>query len=237
MSRLVLLRHAQSMWNLEGRFTGWKDVDLSPGGIADARAAGVALRCSGYAFDVAYTSMLKRAIRTLWIVLEEMDLMWIPVVTCWQLNERSYGALEGRSKREIEEIYGSEQVHRWRRGFRERPPPLDADAYLGLQRDPRYAGLQGTQIPRSESLEDALLRVQPCWQNMISSDLKRGKNVLVVSHGNTLRALVKLIDGISDEEIVLLEMPTGVPLVYELDGGLRPMARMYLRKGNNGTTR
>jgi 2,3-bisphosphoglycerate-dependent phosphoglycerate mutase len=229
MSRLVLLRHAQSLWNLEGRFTGWKDVDLSPKGMAEAMAVGRVLRCSGYTFDVAYTSLLKRAIRTLWIVLEEMDLMWIPVVTCWQLNERSYGALEGQSKRETEERYGKEQVHRWRRGFRERPPSLDVEAYLRLQRDPRYEGLEGIQIPKSESLEDVLVRLKPCWQNMIATDLKKGKKILIVSHGNTIRALVKLIEGIGDEEIEKIEMPTGVPLVFELDGDLRPKARFYLR--------
>lgn len=233
MSRLVLLRHAQSLWNLEGRFTGWKDVDLSPEGLSEARHAGKVLRCSGYTFDVAYTSLLKRAIRTLWIVLDEMDLMWIPVVTCWQLNERSYGALEGRSKKETEERYGKEQVHRWRRGFKDRPPSNDEEARISLKHDPRYEKLEGISIPKSESLEDTLSRLKPCWQSMIASDLKKGKKVLIVSHGNTLRAMVKLIEGIGDEEIEKVEMPTGVPLVYDLDGDLRPQACFYLRSEDN----
>jgi 2,3-bisphosphoglycerate-dependent phosphoglycerate mutase len=229
MPELVLLRHAQSLWNLEGRFTGWKDVDLSPKGMAEAREAGRAMKRAGYAFRVAYTSMLKRAIRTLWIVLEEIDLMWVPVHACWQLNERSYGALEGRSKRETEEIYGSEQVHRWRRSFRERPPPLNEESYLNLLHDPRYEGLDCRHIPRSESLEDALVRIKPCWYGAISDDLRSGKDVLVVSHGNTIRALVKLIEDLGDEEIEKVEVATGVPLVYVLDGNLRPIEHFYLK--------
>jgi 2,3-bisphosphoglycerate-dependent phosphoglycerate mutase len=229
MSRLILLRHGQSLWNKEGRFTGWKDVDLSAEGIAEARRAGRLLRCSGYAFDVAYTSFLKRAIRTLWIVQEETDLMWIPVVPCWQLNERCYGALEGKSKKETEERYGDEQVHLWRRGFKERPPALDDEAHLCMRCDPRYVMLESAQIPRTESLEDTLQRMLPCWQNMIAPDLRNGMRVIIVSHGNTLRALVKLIDGISDEEIERVEVPTGISQVYELDEDLRPKARFFLR--------
>ncbi len=228
MSKLVLLRHAQSLWNLEGRFTGWKDIDLSQKGIAEARAAGRTLKCRGYTFDLADTSVLRRAIRTLWMVLDEMELMWIPIGASWQLNERSYGALEGRSKREIEEIYGMEQVHRWRRGFKDRPPSLDHESYLRLLRDPRYRGLEREQIPRSESLEDVLLRIGPCWQDAIALDLKNGKNVLVVSHGNTLRALIKLIEGIGDEGIERVEVPTGVPLAYELDRDLKLLERFSL---------
>lgn len=230
MSALVLLRHAQSLWNLEGRFTGWKDIDLSPDGEAEAYAAGKLLKKNACIFDVAYTSLLKRAIRTLWIVLDETDQMWIPAVKSWRLNERCYGALEGRSKRETEEKYGREQVHRWRRGFKDRPPALDEESRLRLWRDPRYAGLQSAQIPTAESLEEALERLKPLWHEMIACDLENGKNVLVVSHGNTLRALCKLIDGISDEEIEKVEIPTGLPLVYRLKESLRPKERFYLRK-------
>lgn len=229
MPRLFLLRHGQSLWNKEGRFTGWKDVDLSPEGIDEARRAGRLLRCSRCTFDVAYTSFLKRAIRTLWIVQEEADLMWVPVVPCWQLNERSYGALEGKSKNETEERYGKEQVHLWRRGFRERPPAIDEETHLCLHCDSKYAGLEMAQIPRTESLEDALQRMLPCWQNMIAPDLKKGKSVLIVSHGNIIRALIKQIEGISDEEIVNVEVPTGVSQVYELDEDLQPKAHFYLR--------
>jgi 2,3-bisphosphoglycerate-dependent phosphoglycerate mutase len=229
MPRLVLLRHGQSLWNLEGRFTGWTDVDLSQEGIEQARRAGRRLRCSGCTFDVAYTSLLKRAIRTLWLVLEEMNLMWIPIMPSWRLNERCYGALEGMSKVEIEKMYGAQQVHMWRRGYRDRPPTMDEDARLCRLYDPRYARLEGSQIPRTESLEDTLTRVLPCWQSAIASDLKKDKRVLIVSHGNTLRALIKMIDDISDEGIVDVEVPTGAPLLYELDGDLRPKAHSYLR--------
>lgn len=229
MPRLVLLRHGQSLWNMEGRFTGWVDVDLSQEGIEQARRTGRLLRCSGCAFDVGYTSLLKRAIRTIWLVLEEMNLMWIPIIPCWQLNERCYGALEGASKDETEKIYGTQQVHLWRRGYRERPPAMDEDAHLCLQSDPRYAKLDSSQIPRTESLEDDLVRLLPLWQNTIASDLKEGKRVLIVSHGNTLRALIKIMEGISDEGIVDVEVPTGVPYLYELDADLRPKAHYYLR--------
>jgi 2,3-bisphosphoglycerate-dependent phosphoglycerate mutase len=229
MTQLVLLRHGQSLWNLEGRFTGWKDIDLSQKGIAEAKQAGRVLKSSGYTFDAAYTSMLKRAIRTLWIVLDKTDLMWIPVVKCWQLNERNYGALEGRSKRRTEERYGKEQVHKWRRSFKDRPPSIDQESYLCLQRDPRYSGLESTQTPTTESLEDTLARLKPCWRNIIASDLNKGKKVLIVSHGNTLRALIKLIEGIGDEEIEKVEIPTGIPLVYSLDEDLIPIEHFYLR--------
>lgn len=229
MPRLVLLRHGQSLWNMEGRFTGWKDVDLSQEGIEQARRAGMRLQCSGCSFDVAYTSQLKRAIRTLWLVLEEMNMMWIPIIPSWRLNERSYGALEGMSKSETEKIYGSSLVHLWRRGYRERPPAMDEDAHLCLQHDPRYAKLDSAQIPRTESLEDTLFRLQPFWQSTIVPNLKKDKNILIVSHGNTLRALIKMIDSISDEGIVDVEVQTGVPQVYELDEDLRPKAHSYLR--------
>lgn len=229
MPRLVLLRHGQSVWNMEGRFTGWMDVDLSQEGIEQARRAGRLLRCSGCSFDVSYTSLLKRAIRTLWLVQEEMNLMWMPIIPCWQLNERCYGALEGESKEETEKKYGTQQVHLWRRGYKDRPPAMDEDAYLCRQHDPRYAKLDSSQIPRTESLEETLARLLPLWQNTIASDLKKDKSVLIVSHGNTLRALIKIIESISDEEIVNLEVPTGMPYLYELDADLRPKAHYYLR--------
>jgi 2,3-bisphosphoglycerate-dependent phosphoglycerate mutase len=228
MPRLVLLRHGQSLWNREGRFTGWTDVDLSSKGAEEAKEAGRILKSRGYTFDQAYTSVLKRAIRTLWLVLDEMDLMWIPTFPCWQLNERCYGELEGRSKQEIEERYGTDQVHRWRRGFRDLPPALEeADGrYL---RDPKYKGLRRNQIPKTESLEDTLIRLLPCWKNGIVPQLRKGKSIFIVAHGNTLRALVKHLDGLSDEEIEKVEMPTGIPLVYELDGDLLPIAHFYLQ--------
>lgn len=229
MPRLVLLRHGQSVWNMEGRFTGWMDVDLSQEGIEQARRAGRLLRCSGCSFDVSYTSLLKRAIRTLWLVQEEMNLMWMPIIPCWQLNERCYGALEGESKEETEKKYGTQQVHLWRRSYKDRPPAMDEDAYLCRQHDPRYAKLDSSQIPRTESLEETLARLLPLWQNTIASDLKKDKSVLIVSHGNTLRALIKIIESISDEEIVNLEVPTGMPYLYELDADLRPKAHYYLR--------
>lgn len=230
-SRLVLLRHGQSLWNQEGRFTGWMDIDLSPKGMDEARKAGRLLCSCGHHFDVAYTSVLKRAIRTLWMVLDEMDLMWVPIVTCWRLNERCYGDLQGQSKKDMEERYGALTVHRWRRGYKERPPALNEDdiRYTCPLCDPRYADLERDQIPRTESLEDTLQRLLPCWQEMIAPDLKKGKSVFIVAHGNTLRALIKCIEDISDEEIENVEVPTGVPLAYELDGNLRPEDRFYIR--------
>jgi 2,3-bisphosphoglycerate-dependent phosphoglycerate mutase len=205
------------------------DIDLSPKGMEEARNAGRLLCCCGYHFDVAYASVLKRAIRTLWIVLDEMNMMWIPVVPCWRLNERSYGDLQGQSKRDMEERYGTLTVHRWRRGYKEKPPALDDDDSRYPLCDPRYANLERNQIPRTESLEDTLQRLLPCWQKMIAPDLKKGKKVFIAAHGNTLRALIKYIDDISDEEIENVEVPTGVPLVYELDGNLRPEDRFYIR--------
>ena len=225
---LVLLRHGESLWNREGRFTGWMDIDLSEKGRLEAGAAGRLLLNSGLVFDVAYTSVLKRAIRTLWIVLDEMDLMWIPALKSWRLNERFYGDLQGRKKAEMEERYGIEQVHRWRRGFRESPPsmPVGDERFPG--NDPRYRDIGSGQIPRSESLQDTQNRLMPFWLGNIAPELKKGKSVLVVSHGNTIRALVKHIESISDRDIELLEMPTGVPLVYELDDRLRPSAHRFL---------
>jgi 2,3-bisphosphoglycerate-dependent phosphoglycerate mutase len=228
MPRLVLLRHGQSLWNLEGRFTGWMDVDLSSKGAEEAREAGRILKSRGHIFDEAYTSVLKRAIRTLWLVLDEMDLMWIPTYACWQLNERCYGELEGRSKQEIEEIYGAKQVHRWRRGFRDLPPALENGDSRYL-RDPKYIRLRRDQIPKTESLEDTLIRLLPCWNNGIAPQLRKGKSIFIVAHGNNLRALVKQLDGLSDEEIENVEIPTGIPLVYELDDGLLPIAHFYIQ--------
>jgi 2,3-bisphosphoglycerate-dependent phosphoglycerate mutase len=228
MPRLVLLRHGQSLWNMEGRFTGWRDVDLSSKGEKEARDAGRILKSRGYTFDEAYTSVLKRAIRTLWLVLEEMDLMWIPTHPYWQLNERSYGDLEGRRKQEIEEIYGAEQVHRWRRGFQDRPPALENGDSRYLH-DPKYKRLRRDQIPKTESLEDTLIRLLPCWNNGIAPQLRKGKSIIVAAHGNTLRALVKHLEGLSDEEIEKVEIPTGIPLVYELDEGLLPIAHFYIQ--------
>jgi 2,3-bisphosphoglycerate-dependent phosphoglycerate mutase len=231
MPTLVLQRHGQSLWNKDGRFTGWTDIDLSEKGIEEARLAGVLMKACGLRFDVAYTSVLKRAIRTLWIVLDEMDLMWIPVFNCWLLNERCYGALQGLNKGATKERCGEEQVHRWRRGFRDRPPALEMsdDRYRNLLCDPRYMDLDIGLIPKTESLEDTLDRVISCWQNKIAPDLKRGNLVFISAHGNSLRALVKYLDKISDEDIMRFEIPTGIPLVYELNEDLQPIERFYLK--------
>lgn len=231
MPTLVLLRHGQSLWNKEGRFTGWTDIDLSDKGVEEAREAGRLLKSCDIIFDVAYTSVLKRAIRTLWIVLDEMDLMWIPVTPSWRLNERNYGALQGSSKKEMEEKYGTEQIHRWRRGFNDQPIALESndDRYFGALCDPRYRDLEDIQIPRAESLKDTLNRVMPCWKSRIAPDLNKGKKVFVSSHGNTLRALVKHIEKISDEDIEKFEIPTGIPLVYRLDENLQSKNRFYLK--------
>jgi 2,3-bisphosphoglycerate-dependent phosphoglycerate mutase len=229
MPRLVLLRHGQSLWNQAGRFTGWTDIDLSPKGIEEAKRAGQLLRSCGCTFDLAYTSVLKRAIRTLWIVQDEMDLMWVPTVCSWRLNERCYGALEGQSKKETEERHGAEQVHRWRRGFRDRPPALEEGEGRPHLHDPRYSHLAESQIPKTESLEDTMNRMLPFWKGTIASDLKEGKRIFIASHGNTLRALVKHLDAISEDQIEEMEIPTGVPLVYELNDDLVPLDRFYLR--------
>jgi 2,3-bisphosphoglycerate-dependent phosphoglycerate mutase len=231
MPELVLLRHGQSIFNLEGRFTGWMDVDLSDAGRDEARAAGRTLKENGYRFDKAYTSMLKRAIRTLWIALDEMEIMWTPICCSWRLNERSYGAFQGMKKQEAVQKYGEEQVHKWRRGYSQRPPALeDADPRHPVH-DPRYAMLRKECLPGTESLEDTLVRVLSIWQGEIAPELKRGNRVFISSHGNTLRALVKHLDDISSLDIESFEIPTGVPLVYELDEDLRPLDRFYLRKG------
>jgi 2,3-bisphosphoglycerate-dependent phosphoglycerate mutase len=225
MHRLVLLRHGESDWNRENRFTGWTDVDLSARGVEEARAAGRLLRAEGYAFDCAYTSVLRRAIRTLWLVLDEMDLMWLPVEKSWRLNERHYGALQGLNKAETAARYGEPQVLAWRRSYDVPPPALAADDPRSEAADPRYAGVE---VPRTECLKDTVARVLPYWNGAIAPAIRAGRRVLVAAHGNSLRALVKYLDAISDERIVQENIPTGVPLVYELDAALAPLSRRYL---------
>jgi 2,3-bisphosphoglycerate-dependent phosphoglycerate mutase len=220
-STLVLLRHGQSRWNLENRFTGWTDVDLTEQGIAEARQASRELVAAGLNFDIAFTSMLKRAIRTLWVVLDEMDLMWIPVERDWRLNERHYGALQGLNKAEMAQKHGAEQVHQWRRSFRVRPPALSLDDQRHPRFDRRYAHVSQAELPSTESLADTLSRVMPYWEQAIVPRLRQGATVLISAHGNSLRALVKHLDHISDEEISQLNIPTGVPWVYELNDKLQ----------------
>lgn len=228
MRTLVLLRHGESLWNLENRFTGWTDVDLSEQGIQEARRAGRLLKEEGYSFDVAYPSVLKRAIRTLWIVLDEMDLMWIPVHRSWQLNERHYGALQGLNKRDTAEKYGREQVQKWRRAYNIRPPALDTTDYRHPRFDSRYAHLKAEELPSAESLKDTLDRVLSYWHETIAPSLRDGKNVLISAHGNSLRALIKYLDNVSDDKIAGLDIPTGFPLVYELDDTLKAIDQYYL---------
>ena len=228
MYKIVLLRHGESVWNEENRFTGWTDVDLSERGIEESHYAGKILRELGYSFDIAYTSVLKRAIRTLWIVLEEMDLMWIPVVRSWKLNERHYGALQGLNKPETAQKFGEDQVFIWRRSFDIPPPPLEKldERYPGI--DPKYKGLKPEDIPVTECLKDTIIRVMPYWNSEIVHAIKAGKKILVAAHGNSLRALVKHLDNISEEKIPHLNIPTGFPLVYELDEELKPIKHYYL---------
>jgi 2,3-bisphosphoglycerate-dependent phosphoglycerate mutase len=226
--KLVLLRHGQSVWNLENLFTGWTDVDLSEQGRAEAREAARLLRTESYGFDMAYTSVLKRAIRTLWITLDEMDLMWIPVERYWQLNERHYGALQGLNKAETTAKYGAEQVQIWRRSYDIAPPPLAADDPRHPRCDPRYDTLVPAELPATESLKDTLARVQPVWERAIAPRVRQGVRVLIVAHGNSLRALVKMLDGLSDAAITELNIPTGIPLVYELDDDLSALRHFYL---------
>ena len=228
MYTLVLLRHGESTWNRENRFTGWTDVDLSAKGLEEAAAAGELLQQDGYAFDVAHTSLLRRAIRTLWITLEKLDRMWIPVRKSWRLNERHYGALQGLNKAETAKKYGEEQVKTWRRSYATPPPPLSPDDERHPGRDPRYAGLPKDLLPLTESLESTVTRFLPYWHDQIVPDLLAGRRVLIAAHGNSLRALVKYLDGISNEEIVELNIPTGIPLVYELDEQLEPIRHYYL---------
>lgn len=228
MTKLVLLRHGESVWNQENRFTGWVDVDLSERGVAEAKKAGQVLREEGYCFDVAFTSVLKRAIRTLWIVLDVMDLMWLPVHRSWRLNERHYGALQGLNKADMAAKFGEEQVLRWRRSYDLRPPSLKKtdEAYPG--RDPRYRELDERELPLAECLKDTVNRFLPYWHETLSPVIKSGKRVIISAHGNSLRALVKYLDNISEEAIVNLNIPTGIPLVYELDEDLKPLKSYYL---------
>jgi 2,3-bisphosphoglycerate-dependent phosphoglycerate mutase len=228
MYKLVLVRHGQSTWNLENRFTGWTDVGLTEQGVAEAHEAGLLLREGGYDFDVAYTSVLKRAIKTLWIVMEELELEWLPVYRAWQLNERHYGALQGLNKAEMAEKYGQEQVHIWRRSYDIPPPALESTDERHPRFDRRYAALTPDQLPATESLKITLERVLPYWHMVLAPAVMSGQRVLVAAHGNSMRALVKYLDGISDEEIPGLNIPTGVPLVYELDEDLKPIRHYYL---------
>lgn len=228
VTKLVLLRHGESIWNKENKFTGWTDVDLSDKGRQEAGEAGEVLKAEGYTFDVAYTSVLKRAIRTLWSVLDEMDLMWIPVYRSWCLNERHYGGLQGLNKSETAAKYGDDQVLIWRRSYNICPPDLEKSDERYPGNDPRYKDLNEDEVPLTESLESTVKRFLPYWENVIAPDIKAGKKVLIAAHGNSLRALVKHLDNISKEEIVKLNIPTGIPLVYELNEDLKPIKHYYL---------
>ena len=225
MRKVVLLRHGESQWNRENRFTGWTDVDLSEAGIAEARAGGRLLKAGGYAFDLAYTSVLKRAIRTLWIALDELGQMWLPVQKDWRLNERHYGDLQGLNKAEMAAKFGDQQVLVWRRSYDTPPPELKPNDARYEGRDPRYAGIK---VPLTECLKDTVERVVPYWESVIAPTVRAGKRVLIAAHGNSLRALVKHLDGISDDAIVKLNIPTGIPLVYELDERMKPLQHYYL---------
>ncbi|MEZ5399100.1 MAG: 2,3-diphosphoglycerate-dependent phosphoglycerate mutase [Bryobacteraceae bacterium] len=228
MKKVVLIRHGESDWNRENRFTGWTDVDLSDKGRQEAREAAAALKDAGFAFDLAFTSVLKRAIRTLNTIIDEMDLMWIPVIKAWQLNERHYGALQGLDKGETAVKFGEAQVKIWRRSYDTPPPVLEADDPRNPAKDPRYAGLSATELPLTECLKDTVARAVPYWEQHIAPEIRAGRNVIVAAHGNSLRALVKYFDGISDADIVELNIPTGMPLVYELDDDLKPLKSYYL---------
>ena len=228
MHTLVLLRHGESTWNRENRFTGWTDVDLTEQGRAEAREAGRLLKTEGFDFDQAFTSVLKRAIRTLWIALDEMDRMWLPVTPSWRLNERHYGALQGLDKAETAAQYGDRQVLVWRRSYDTPPEPLPVDDARTSFDDPRYADLDRAQVPLTECLKDTVTRVLPFWNDTIAPTIRSGRRVLITAHGNSLRALIKHLDGIGDDAIVNLNVPTGQPLVYELDADLKPIASRYL---------
>jgi 2,3-bisphosphoglycerate-dependent phosphoglycerate mutase len=225
---LILVRHGQSIWNVENLFTGWTDVDLSAAGIEEARQAGREVARAGLVPDIVFTSVLKRAIRTKWLMLEEMDLMWLPVERHWRLNERHYGALQGLNKAQTVERHGAAQVKVWRRSYDTPPPPLALDDQRHPRFDPRYAGVAGTDLPASESLKDTLARVLPCWNERIVPELRANRQVMVVAHGNSLRAIVKMLDGLSESAIVELNIPTGIPLVYEFDAQLRVLGSRYL---------
>jgi 2,3-bisphosphoglycerate-dependent phosphoglycerate mutase len=228
MKKLVLLRHGESTWNKENRFTGWTDVALSEKGVQEAKTAALLLKQNGFVFDVAYTSLLKRAIKTLWIVLEDMELMWIPVNLSWRLNERHYGALQGLNKSETAAKFGEQQVLLWRRSYDVRPPALDKSDIRYPGNDPRYRGLPEKYLPLTECLKDTVTRFLPYWKETIAPAVKSDQNVIIAAHGNSLRALVKYLDRISDEQIVELNIPTGIPLVYELDNNLLPIKHYYL---------
>jgi 2,3-bisphosphoglycerate-dependent phosphoglycerate mutase len=228
MTKIVLLRHGESVWNKENLFTGWTDVDLSEHGTREAKRAGEHLKADGFTFDIAFTSVLKRAIRTLWITLDEMDLMWIPVVHSWRLNERHYGALQGLNKAQTAAKYGDKQVLTWRRSYDVPPPPLEASDSRYPGTDPRYKTLTKTELPLTECLKDTVARFLPYWHETIVPTIHSGKKVIIAAHGNSLRALVKYLDNISDHEIVGLNIPTGVPLIYELDSHLKPIKHYYL---------
>ena len=228
MHKLVLIRHGESTWNLENRFTGWTDVELTPTGVAQAQQAGRLLKAEGYEFDVAYTSVLKRALWTLWHALDQMDRTWLPVVNSWRLNERHYGGLQGLNKAETAKKYGDAQVLVWRRSYDTPPPPLTADDPRCERGDLRYAGLAPEQVPLTECLKDTVARVLPYWNDTLAPAIRSGQRVLIAAHGNSIRALVKYLDGISDDDIVGLNIPNGIPLVYELDASLKPIRHYYL---------
>lgn len=228
MYKLVLLRHGLSEWNIENRFTGWHDVDLTDAGIAESRKAGQTLRDAGFQFDIAYTSLLKRAIRTLWVVLDQLDQMWIPVLRDWRLNERYYGALQGRNKAKTAAQYGEDQVLAWRRSYDISPPPVSEEDDRFPGNDPRYADIKKSRLPKTECLKDTVERVVECWNETLSKRIKSGERLLIVAHGNSLRALVKYLNQITDNEIIRLNIPTGIPLVYELDSDLKPIRHYYL---------
>jgi 2,3-bisphosphoglycerate-dependent phosphoglycerate mutase len=228
MKKIVLLRHGESTWNKENRFTGWTDVDLSDKGVEEAKKAGEVLKKEGFVFDIAYTSVLKRAIRTLWLTLDGLDLMWLPVYNSWRLNERHYGALQGLNKAEMAAEYGEEQVLIWRRSYDVRPPALEETDARFPGKDPRYGTLDKKDIPHTECLKDTVARFLPYWHEVIAPTVKSGKRVIIAAHGNSLRALVKYLDNVSDKEIVSLNIPTGIPLVYELNDDLAPIRHYYL---------
>ncbi len=228
MYKLVLIRHGESTWNLENRFTGWTDVPLTPTGVAQARQAGQLLKDAGYEFDVAYTSVLKRAIWTLWHALDTLDRTWLPVINDWRLNERHYGALQGLNKADMAKQFGDEQVLIWRRSYTTPPPALEPTDVRSERADPRYAGLAEAQVPLTECLQDTVARVLPCWNAVLAPAIRSGQRVVVAAHGNSIRALVKYLDGIADADIVGLNIPNGIPLVYELDADLKPIRSHYL---------
>jgi 2,3-bisphosphoglycerate-dependent phosphoglycerate mutase len=228
MMKLILVRHGESTWNMENRFTGWTDVDLSEKGKLEARKAGQVLKQEGYVFDAAYTSVLKRAIRTLWIVMDKMDLMWIPVYRSWRLNERHYGALQGLNKAETASQFGEEQVFIWRRAYDIRPPALTKEDKRFPGHDPRYRDLAPAEVPLTESLKDTVARFMPYWYDTLEPAIKSGKKLIITAHGNSLRALVKYLDRIPDADIPELNIPTGIPLIYELDDNLKPLRHYYL---------